>query len=144
LSYKISSFFRFLEDWSKTFWKIESVNKAFLFWYWHQPKKYFFRNQSFLFFKIEGWNVQHLFEIKFRETSQNFNSFSLLRQLLFLIFSIGCLIEFQTASERFSFLSWKTKKFYFRKKYFLSRCQNQNKQAWKLSAIKGESNLSIL
>ena len=26
----------------KTFWKIESVNKAFLFWYWQQPEKYIF------------------------------------------------------------------------------------------------------
>ena len=28
----------------------------------------------FLFFKIESWNFQHLFETEFRETSQNFNS----------------------------------------------------------------------
>ena len=34
----------------------------------------FFRNKTFLFFKIESWNFQHLFEMKFRETSQNFNS----------------------------------------------------------------------
>ena len=27
---------------TKTFGEIESVNKAFLFWYWLQPKKYFF------------------------------------------------------------------------------------------------------
>ena len=37
----------------------------------------------FFFLKIKCWNFQHLFEIKFCETSQNFNSFSLLRQLLF-------------------------------------------------------------
>ena len=27
-----------------------------------------------MFFKIESWNFQHLFEIEFRETLQNFNS----------------------------------------------------------------------
>ena len=38
---------------------------------------------SFLFFKIETWNFQYLFEMEFRETSQNFNSF---RQLWFSFF----------------------------------------------------------
>ena len=31
---------------------------------------YIFRNNTFLFFKIENWNFQHLFEKEFRETSQ--------------------------------------------------------------------------
>ena len=102
-------------------------------------KKHFFRNIFFLFFKIESWNFQHLFEIEFRETSQNFNSFSLFRQLLFSFFlSVVWLswnfvrfheILFQTDSESFSFLSWKTKKFYSPKKIFLSHCQYQNKKA---------------
>ena len=39
-----------------------------------RPKFYFFRNKTFLFFKIESWNFQQLFEKEFRETSQNFNS----------------------------------------------------------------------
>ena len=56
-----------------------------------RPKKKI-RNKTFLFFKIESWNFQVQFEIKFRETSQNFNSFSLFRQLLFSYFFIGCLI----------------------------------------------------
>ena len=43
------------------------------------PKLYFFRNKTFLFFKIESWQIQHLFEKEFRETSQNFNSFSSFR-----------------------------------------------------------------
>ena len=30
----------------------------------------------FLFFKIESWNFQNLFENEFRETSQSFNTFS--------------------------------------------------------------------
>ena len=87
-----------------------------------QLKNIFFRNKTFLSFKIESWNFQHLFEIKFRETSQNFNSMSLFRQLLFSFFlSVVWLswnfvrfheILFQTDSESFSFLSWKTKKFY--------------------------------
>ena len=58
----------------KTFGKIESVNKAFLFWYWQRSKKIFFRNKTFLFFKIESWNFQVQFKIEFRETMQNFNS----------------------------------------------------------------------
>ena len=47
--------------------KIESVNKVFLFWYW-QYKFFFFRNNTFLFFKIESWHFQNLFEKEFRET----------------------------------------------------------------------------
>ena len=35
---------------------------------------------------IESWNFQHLFEIEFFGTSQNFNSFSSFRQLLFSYF----------------------------------------------------------
>ena len=37
-------------------------------------------------------------------------------------------IIFQADAESFSFLSWKTKKFYSKKKYFLGRCQYQNKK----------------
>ena len=78
-------------------------------------KKPFFKNNTFLFFYIESSSFQHL--IEFCETFQNFNSFSLFRQLLFSFFSIGGLIElkfctFQTDSESFTFLSWKTKRFY--------------------------------
>jgi hypothetical protein len=35
----------------------------------------FFRNKTFMFFKIESCNYQQLCENKFHETSQNFNSF---------------------------------------------------------------------
>ena len=34
--------------------------------------------------------------------------------------------QFQTEPESFSFLSWKTKKFYSKKKYFLSHCQKRD------------------
>ena len=91
----------------------------------------FFRNKTVLVFKIESCNFQHLFEKEFRETSQNFNSFSSFRQFLFSFFlSVVWLswnfvrfheILFQTDAESFSFLSWKTKKFYSLKKSFLSR-----------------------
>ena len=64
-------------------------------------KNIFFRNKTFLFFKIESWNFQVQFEIKIRETSQNFNSFSLFRQLLFSSFFISCLIEL-----KFCKVSW--------------------------------------
>ena len=37
-------------------------------------KKIFFRNKTFLFFKIESWNFQVHFEIEFHETLQNFSS----------------------------------------------------------------------
>ena len=39
-------------------------------------KTTFFRNKTFLFFKIESWKIQHLFENEFHETSQSFNTFS--------------------------------------------------------------------
>ena len=46
-------------------------------------RSYFFRNKTVLFFKIESWNFQHLFDLGFHETSQNSSSFSSYRQLLF-------------------------------------------------------------
>ena len=92
-----------------------------------RPKKYFFRNKTFLFFKIESWNFQVQCEI--RETSQNFNSFSLFRQLLFLSFFIGCLIELKFCEvSQYSISNWtwkfqlsilKNKKVLFQKKYIL-------------------------
>jgi hypothetical protein len=84
-------------------------------------KKYFFRNKTFLFFKIKSWNFQHLFEMEFCETSQNFNSFSLFRQLLFSFFlSVVRFheIPLQNDYESFSFLSWKTKDYIAKKKIF--------------------------
>ena len=64
----------------KTFGKIETASA--IFWDYlgmfieYGQKNIFFRNNTFLFFKIESWNFQHLFEIEFRETSQSFNSFT--------------------------------------------------------------------
>ena len=82
-----------------------------------------FCNKTFLFFKIESWNFQHLFKKEFCETSQNVNSFSSFRQFLFPCFlSVVWLswnfarfhqIQFQIEPESFSFLSWKTKKVLF-------------------------------
>ena len=46
----------FLELIIRTFWKIESVSKAFLFWYWQRPNFFFLGNKTFLFFKIGGLN----------------------------------------------------------------------------------------
>ena len=46
----------------------------------------FYLGIKLLFFEIESWNFQLLFESKFHETSQNFNSFSLFWQLLFSFF----------------------------------------------------------
>ena len=97
------------------------VSKQSFFFYWQRPKKIFFRNKTFLFFKIESWNFQNLFEKEFRETSQNFNSIRQpIEKMKITIFWISWMswnfvrfheIQFQTAAESFSFLSWKTKKF---------------------------------
>ena len=61
---------------SKPSLKIGSVNKAGLFWYWSQftldLDHGFFRNKTFLFFKIESWNFQYLFEKEFRENLTKF------------------------------------------------------------------------
>ena len=83
---------------------------------------YFFSNKTFLFFKIESWNFQHLFEKEFHETSQNFNSIrEVIEKMETTIFWMSWMswnfvrfheILFQTDAESFSFLSWKTKKFY--------------------------------
>ena len=42
--------------------------------FWIYLKKLFFRDKTFLFFKIESRNFQVQFEIEFHETLQNFNS----------------------------------------------------------------------
>ena len=92
-------------------------------------KNIFFRVKTCLFFKIESWNFHHLFEKKNHETSQNFNS---IRQPIEKIKSTIVWmswmswnfvrfqeIKFQTDAESFSFLSWKTNKFYsWKKKFF--------------------------
>ena len=88
----------------KTFGKIETANA--IFW------KYFFKNKT----------------IEFRETSQNFNSFSLFRKLLFSSFFISCLIELKFCKvSRNSISKWtwkfqlsilKNKKVLFLKKKF--------------------------
>ena len=92
------------------------------------PKKFFLRMKTFLFFKLESWNFQVQFEIKIRETSQNFHSFSLFRQLLFSSFFISCLIELKFCKvSRNSISNWtwkfqlsilKNKKVLFLKKIF--------------------------
>ena len=77
-------------------------------------EKYFFRNKTFLFFKIESRNFQYLFEKEFCKTSHNFNSFSLFRQFLILFFSIRCLIELKCKVSRNSFSGrLKISAFYF-------------------------------
>ena len=77
--------------------KIRTANAIFWIYLggnWYGLKNIFLSNKIVLFFMIECWNFQHLFEIEFRETSQNFNFlFSLFRPLLFSFFFICCLIE---------------------------------------------------
>ena len=91
--------------------------------FWNKQKKIMYSEKK-MFFKIA------FVENEFRETSQNFNSFSLFRQLLLSFFqSLVWLswnfvrfheIPFQKVSESFTLLSWKTKKVLVSKKKFLS------------------------
>ena len=53
-------------------------NFAFKVWISNMPH-YFLGTKLVLFFKIEGRNFQHLIDLRFHESSQNFSSF---RQLL--------------------------------------------------------------
>ena len=81
-------------------------------------KNIFFRNKTFLFFKIESWNFQVQFEIKIRETSQNFNSFSLFRQLLFssFFYRLSDWVEILQGFTKFNFkLNLKVSAFYLEK-----------------------------
>ena len=83
---------------------------------------YFFKNKTFLFFKIECWSFQHLFGKEFCETSQNFNSIrqwiqNMEIEIVWMSWMSWMFVRFheilfQTDAESFSFLSWKTKKFY--------------------------------
>ena len=96
--------------------------------WWYDQKNIFSRDKTSSFFKIECWNFQVQFEIGFHETSQNFNSFSFFRELLFSPFlSVVWLswnfvrfheIQFQTEPESFSFLSWKRKVLFLKKIFF--------------------------
>jgi hypothetical protein len=64
-------------EWSLSIWMNQVKNdvcfKTITENWVSKNKAYFFRNQTFLFYKIESWNVQHLFKKYFRETS-HFNS----------------------------------------------------------------------
>ena len=94
-----------------------------------------------MFFKIESWNFQVQFEIRIRETSQNFNSFSFFNCYFHLFF--GCLIELKFCKvSRNSISNWtwmfqhsilKNKKDLFLKKYFFGRCQSR--RVWVLPFI---------
>ena len=84
-------------------------------------KKPFFKNNTFLFFYIESSSFQHL--IEFCETFQNFNSFSLFRQLLFSFFFYwwSDWVEILYISNRlwkFHFSILKNKKVLFLKYFF--------------------------
>ena len=83
-----------------------------------------------MFFKIESWNFQHLFEIEFRETSQNFNSISSFRKLLFSFFyRFSDWLEILRDFMKFWKFYLEKQKSFIPKNLFLSRCQYQNKKA---------------
>ena len=87
-----------------------------------QVRSYFFRNKTFLFFKIESWNFQDLFEREFK-VIQLIQIISFFLSIVWL--SWNCVrfhkIIFQIDAENFSVLSWKTKKFYSLKKWAKSQ-----------------------
>ena len=77
-----------------------------------------FRNKTFLFFKTESWNFQVQFDIKIRETSQNFNSFSLFRQVFYfhIFYRLSDWVEILQGFTKFNFkLNLKVSAFYLEK-----------------------------
>ena len=81
---------------------------------------YFFRNKIFLFVKIKSWNFQHLFDLRFRETFQNFSSFIQTWGVKVVWISWNFVrfheMIIQRDAENFRFLSWQTKKSFIPKK----------------------------
>ena len=80
-----------------------------------------------MFFKIESWNLQHLFEKEFRETSQNFDSIrqqiqNMQIKIFWMSWNFARIHKIfnQRDAESFSFLSWK-KSFIPKKKSNLGR-----------------------
>ena len=68
-----------------------------------------FRNKTFLFYKIENWNFQHLFE-KFFLKLHNIPTHSAHSDTCYFYFSIGCLIELkfcEVSRNLFSNRCWK-------------------------------------
>ena len=108
--------------------KIRTANA--IFWIYlgctYGLKNIFFRNKTFLFLKIESWKFQHLFEIEFRETSQNFNSFSLFRQFYFHFF--------YRLSDKVEIL-WDFMKFFFKQILKVSAFCLENKKVLFLKKI---------
>ena len=116
--------------WFRTKPSLKIRTASAIFWIYHgifrdySLKDILFRNKTFLFFKIEGWNFQHVFEMVIRETSQNFNSFSSFRQLLFSFFyRLSDWVEilwnsFSSRCWKFKFSILKNKKVLFLRKIF--------------------------
>ena len=93
-----------------------------------------FSKKTFLFFKIESSNFQHLFEIEFHETSQNFNSFSSFNQLLFsfVLLVVWLSSNFVSFHKCFFKQMMKISPFYLEKKPFrpLSISKQKNFKNW--------------
>ena len=64
----------FQPAWTKIFPENWVSKQSFYVLILTTAKILFFRNKTFLYFKIGSWNFQHLFKNEFGETSQNFNS----------------------------------------------------------------------
>ena len=58
-----------------------------------RSKLYFFRNKTFLFFKIESWNFQHAVWNSISWNLTKFQLIQLIQTIFISIFSIPCLIE---------------------------------------------------
>ena len=70
----------------------------------------------FLFFKIESWNFQHLFEKEFRESSQKFQLIQLI-QTIFIFLSVVWL-NWNFVGFHFSNRCWNKKVVFLKKLWF--------------------------
>ena len=79
----------FTENWDST---RHLVDFSWLI-YRLRSKLYFFRNKTFLFFKIESWNFQHAVWNSISWNLTKFQLIQLIQTIFISIFSIPCLIE---------------------------------------------------
>ena len=124
----------FPENWA-------SKKKLFCFEIDNGLKNIFFRNKTFLFFKIESSNFQVHFVIEFRETLQNFNTIrqlikkdennNCLKKLNELKFCEDSRILISNWTWKFQLSSLKNKKVLFLKKIFFKPYRQGTSKRWR-------------
>ena len=100
--------------------KIETVNKALLFWYWQRLKMFVLRIKLFLFFKTSFSNSY-------------FHFFSRLSDWVEILWGFTK-FNFKMNLKVSAFYLEKQKSF-IPKKIFLSRCQHQNKKRFSVKVL---------